>query len=122
MILTGFSVAQNGSQKRNWNKMDDYDFCIIKSYNRWVIVFITQFGVAIATNCRAVTSGMYVNIVDHEREGSLFILLYRIYYVSISNIFMWIPMWSVVHYKTKLRGFSLQANYTDRATAACRRS
>jgi hypothetical protein len=23
---------------------------------------------------------------------------------------------------TKLRGFSLQANYTDRATAACRRS
>jgi hypothetical protein len=24
--------------------------------------------------------------------------------------------------KTKLRGFSPQANYTDRATAACRRS
>jgi hypothetical protein len=24
--------------------------------------------------------------------------------------------------ETKLRGFSLQANYTDRATAACRRS
>jgi hypothetical protein len=24
--------------------------------------------------------------------------------------------------KTELRGFSLQANYTDRATAACRRS
>jgi hypothetical protein len=26
------------------------------------------------------------------------------------------------HFKIKLRGFSPQANYTDRATAACRRS
>jgi hypothetical protein len=26
------------------------------------------------------------------------------------------------HHKTKLRGFSLQANYTDRMTAACRQS
>jgi hypothetical protein len=28
----------------------------------------------------------------------------------------------LIKLKTKLRGFSLQANYTDRATAACRRS
>jgi hypothetical protein len=29
---------------------------------------------------------------------------------------------SILLLKTKVRGFSLQANYTDRATAACRRS
>jgi hypothetical protein len=28
----------------------------------------------------------------------------------------------LIFYKKKLRGFSPQANYTDRATAACRRS
>jgi hypothetical protein len=28
----------------------------------------------------------------------------------------------ILKLKTKLRGFSPQANYTDRATAACRRS
>jgi hypothetical protein len=28
----------------------------------------------------------------------------------------------IIKYKTKLRGFSSQANYTDRAIAACRRS
>jgi hypothetical protein len=30
--------------------------------------------------------------------------------------------WKKQLHKTKLRGFSPQANYTDRATAACRRS
>jgi hypothetical protein len=29
---------------------------------------------------------------------------------------------AMIYIKTKLRGFSPQANYTDRATAACRRS
>jgi hypothetical protein len=31
-------------------------------------------------------------------------------------------LWMGSGYKKKLRGFSQQANYTDRATAACRRS
>jgi hypothetical protein len=34
----------------------------------------------------------------------------------------WAPVNTVLNHKKKLRGFSPQANYTERATAACRRS
>jgi hypothetical protein len=35
---------------------------------------------------------------------------------------MGLSFWDIMHIKTKLRGLSPRANYTDRATAACRRS
>jgi hypothetical protein len=43
--------------------------------------------------------------------------VYEIYSVGIDNILKWIC--EVIIKKLKLRGLSPQANYTDRATAAC---
>jgi hypothetical protein len=43
---------------------------------------------------------------------------FSIYYSPMSYFLKFLPL----SLKTKLRGFSPQANYTDRATAACRRS
>jgi hypothetical protein len=43
-------------------------------------------------------------------------------YFSIQVMFFLLIYWNAPKVKTKLRGFSAQANYTDLATAACRRS
>jgi hypothetical protein len=62
------------------------------------------------TNCNRIGEGLVYFL--YKTQSIISLSRHKIFHFKICY----------VRIKTKLRGFSPQANYTDRATAACRRS
>jgi hypothetical protein len=90
-------------------------------------VFVWRNSTFIIT-CTEIFDRMKVRLYTERLEGNIFvdrtlitIIIIIIIYKCIYSLFTFICVNAIIII-IKLRGFSPQANYTDRATAACRRN
>jgi hypothetical protein len=92
-----------------------HNILIIYGINIYVIFHLRAYSVNAIINVMVILKIYILNSVDRRTSKEAFALYHRL-----------LIIWEIVYIKLKKKlnsvAFNPQANYTDRATAACRRS